>query len=222
MESANMRSKSPLENENVAKWFEANPQRKDSVAALIRTLAVYFDSDNHGYINKKSQVHYMFGGSYAESGNAEIIVSVKHSLVRFWLNRNGKGKNTAGEAKTLKSRSGTDLYAIDFKVVSTKDHKLIAQFLKYNKIPGWNQVPKDAQSITSNQATELEEFETKVQKSLGDSRAAREARLGKAEKSQKRSLERWTTIAETLMLLLKRVSWPTAFVVTAVKMVLMW
>jgi HNH endonuclease len=185
----------PDSKQHVVKWFELNPDRKNSVISLVHFLREFFkDDQDHGYLNKAQQNYYRFGGSYPCYGNARVTFNTKTANVRFWLD--GANRKLllpdGAKKKTLKSASGTDLFAADFTIKSESDFPSLTQFFKVNDIPGWRRVRRKMPRLDFTAvpiiggAIELDmlnnDLEAEVKKSLEDSSASRRARLKRAQK----------------------------------------
>lgn len=135
------RSKKP----NVDEWFRANPNSEAHWLLALRTMIDHFDGD-HGFIDKRKVVEYRFGSSYASYGSAQAFVTRRYTRVRFWLTekRQQLAATDGGERKTLKSATGQNLYAIDFKVAELPSAVQLDRFLCNNALPGWRTAKRRA------------------------------------------------------------------------------
>ena len=185
------RNPDPNTKPNVADWFRANPTAKAHCELALVAMLRYFEG-THGYINKSKPVEYHFGPSPASYGSAKAYVTRQYTRVRFWLDRKDQTlANFEGERKTLKSATGSALYAIEFKVDTPESAERLAQFVSSNSIPGWSGriPPTDFAGIEAAEDVE-QTFQAKIGESRAMSTAERQERLHEAPKYPSRILVR--------------------------------
>ena len=132
------RNLDPRSKPLVAKWYSEHPECIQLAEKVIATVLQYFEGE-HGYINKKGKVQYCFGPSGAVFGAAQLFVSQKRVRARFWLRSKGQRLSfvETKQRRTLKSETGTDLFAVDFIVSDDASLDALRQFLETNELPNW-------------------------------------------------------------------------------------
>lgn len=112
------RRSSDLEDKpHAAAWLKAHPVAAANLYRIIQCMNEHYAGDNQGFIDRNEQMaEYRFAPMEGESlfWTVEIKARQKLTTVRFYLfkaNRSGKW-----QTRILKSATGGDLHAIDFKI----------------------------------------------------------------------------------------------------------
>lgn len=140
----NDRDPNPLSKPLVAEWYRKHPECIPLAEKVIATVLENFQGE-HGYINKKGKVQYCFGPSVAVFGAAQLFVSQKAVRVRVWLKSKVQPLSFVEnkQRRTLKSKTGTDLFAVDFIVSDNTTLGALREFFLANEIPNWSKNTRD-------------------------------------------------------------------------------
>lgn len=112
------RSSNVGDKPNAERWLDEHPDARRNLKRIIQCMLERYSGSDHGYIDRReSRVEYRFSPVEGEKRFYSLVFVnawQKHTTVRFYVHKaQNRGK---WKTKILKSRSSTDLYALDFKI----------------------------------------------------------------------------------------------------------
>jgi 5-methylcytosine-specific restriction endonuclease McrA len=194
------RSPDVRESPFAATWLRDHPDAAKNATRIVRLMARNYVGDSQGFINRNQPMaEYRFAPVENDPliSDVQIDVRQKHATVRFYLRR----QLTRGRwrSRILKSATGTDLDAIDFKVDNLGSLDPLSDFISStltfpdNRLSNGKQPPSSVRdkikSRTNVLTTEFDlraEFESEINKARSMSPAKRKAQLAAAPKKPER------------------------------------
>ena len=160
-------------------WLSDHPDAKKNATRIVRLMKRSYGGDYHGYINRNEPMaEYRFAPIADDPTiwDVHIVVRQKHATVRFYLRHQLK----RGELRSgiLKSATGTDLDAIDFKVDNLGSLDPLTEFISSTSTFSAN--------LLMSESDLRADFEKRISKARSSSPAQRKSRLDAAPKKPER------------------------------------